>query len=263
MALCRCSIRAPTENPRFRQHPEGVPCAVPYRKDQAGRRHGLAVDGDPRKAAVFHRDPIEFCVEPHFTPGFNHALPDGADDAPEPIGADVGFRLPKDLRRGAVGGEPLQHITAQRIVDPGGQLSVGKRTGAPFPELHVAGRIQFSAAPEVFHPHDPLFHRAAPLQHDGTKPLSRQQIRRKHPRRPESGDDHRPGQRLRPPNDPEGLRFPIKDVEIPFGSRFLLPTAPELHRHGMDHADVCGLLRLPQRGLDVIDNDHGFFLRLS
>lgn len=138
---------------------------------------------------------------------------------------------------------------------PGGQLSVGKRTGAPFPELHVAGRIQFSAAPEVFHPHDPLFHRAAPLQHDGTKPLSRQQIRRKHPRRPESGDDHRPGQRLRPPNDPEGLRFPIKDVEIPFGSRFLLPTAPELHRHGMDHADVR-LFPGVQRGLGDVGLFH-------
>ena len=225
------------------QHPEGVPRRVPYREDQrlAGK---TALRGlDAGQLAVPPLKAGEGRVEVHLAPQRFDLPADGGDDAPQQVGADVGFLLPCDLRRGTVLQKHLGDEAAERVADAGGQLAVRKGARAALAKLDVGVFVQLTAGGEMLHCLHPLVQRGAALQHDGPVALPGQQQRREQPRRAEAADNGPVGQGLRAVlNGKIGLAADSNAGRGPCKCRFLTLVFER-------YSDRINQLRLPVAGI--------------
>ena len=205
MSACRCSARTPTEkglhsmgssirrsmakvSPRAVTHRQDQPAAgdLPRRRDGGGQ------------AAVLHPQAGERRVEMHRAAQALDLPADGGDNAPQQVGAHVGFLPPGDVRRRAVVQKRPGDKGAQRVPHPRGELAVREGPRAALAKLEVGGRVQKAGLLKPLHGGDALFQRRAALQHDGRYPC----------RASSSAANSPPGQGRRPPAGRPAARRP-------------------------------------------------------
>ena len=127
--------------------------------------------------------------ETYLTTCGDDALADAFHDGGQLVGADMGLRLPENLVRRPRLDERLEHVADMRAFRARGQLAVGKRAGAAFPELHVRRRIERAAYVEGLDGRRTLVNRGTALDHKRAQTRFRQVQRAEQPRRARACDD--------------------------------------------------------------------------
>ena len=138
------------------------------------------LQGNPLHRTVINQNIGELCVKPHFTTEPQNLFAHRAHNAGELVRADVGFRAVKNFLRRAVSDKLRQDFALAVIFGAGVEFAVGKRPRAPFAELHVGLVVQTAGQEEIFDRLLPFFHLFAALDHQRTKPRTREHQRRKH-----------------------------------------------------------------------------------
>ncbi len=90
-------------------------------------------------------------IKAHLAAVGNDILPHGLHHLDQLVRADVGLGLDADIRRRAVFDQQPQHLMRPGILDAGGQLAIGKSTGAAFAKHHVAIGVKRPAVKEAGH----------------------------------------------------------------------------------------------------------------
>ena len=127
--------------------------------------------------------------ETHLATCGNDALTNAFHDGGQLVGTDMGLRLPENLVRRPRLDERLEHVADMRAFRARGQLAVGKRAGAAFPELHVRRRIERAAHVEGLDGRRALINRGTALDHKRAQTRFRQVQRAEQPRRARACDD--------------------------------------------------------------------------
>ena len=221
------------------QHFKGIPRRVADREHQRLAREAALRGLNADEPAVLPHKAGQGRVEMHLAAQRFDLFPDGGDDAPEQIGADMRLLLPGDLRRGTMLQKHFGDKAAQRIADAGGQLAVRKRACAALAELDVRVLIELAGGGKMLHRLHPLVQRRAALQHDGPVALPGQQQRREQPRRAKPADDGPVGQRLGAV--PDGKIGPAAESNAgrgPCKCRFLTLVL-ERYRNGIDQSGLA------------------------
>ena len=81
----------------------------------------------------------------------------------------MGLGVDENILRRAAGYESFQNEAVAGVPGAGGELAVGKRTGAALTELDVGGLIQPAAGPEPLHIRPALLHGTAALEQNGAQ----------------------------------------------------------------------------------------------
>ena len=174
------------------QHGEGVAGAVADGEDDVLRLHlhgcASAHAGRAAHAAIFDQQARQPRLKEHFPAQAHDLLPDGAHHGGQAVRAHVRARFPENLLRRAEAGQRFQHFAAMGVLDAGIEFAIGKGTRAALAELHIALRVERSAAPEGVHVARALVHAFAALDHQRGKAHARKRQRREQPRRAEA--DH-------------------------------------------------------------------------
>ena len=93
--------------------------------------------------------------------------PDGCNYPLQKIRTHMGFLTPGNILGCTVFQQRLSDKGAERVSHAGGQLSVGKGSGAAFPELKVRIGVKNTGLFKVFHRLNALVQCRAALQYDG------------------------------------------------------------------------------------------------
>ena len=177
----------------FQQGLIGVPGAV-----AAGQDHSVGIQ--PLPAIQFHRRQPPLRIHPEIrhlglVPDLATSLFDPADQPgdhePQFIRAHMRFLFRQNFFRSPGFHKGPEQMAHNGVVDPGGQLPVGKGPGATGSELHIAHRIQFPGFPEGFHVLHPVLQVPAPFHHQRCVPLPGQ-FQGRHKARRSQADYHRP-----------------------------------------------------------------------
>ena len=133
--------------------------------------------------AIFRENICHFGEKAHFASQRYDFLPNFFHNATEQVCTDMGLAVVQDFFRRACCHKFLQHLSASRIFDAGGQFPVRKCPCAAFAELDVVIHIQHACLPELVHSFLSAVHIAAPFQHNRLQTHLRQKKCRKHTRR--------------------------------------------------------------------------------
>ena len=138
------------------------------------------LQGNPLHRAVVNQNIGELCVKPHFAAESQNLFAHRAHNAGKLVRADVGFGAVKNFFGRAVADKLRQHFALAVVFGAGVEFAVGKRTRAPFAELHIGLGVQTAGQKEIFDRLLPFFNLFAALDDKRTKPRAREHQRRKH-----------------------------------------------------------------------------------
>ena len=150
---------------------EDVARRVPARDDDArgldrfARARARVLQHDRANRTARQLDISQAGEETHFATCGDDALANAFHDGGQLVGTDVGLRLPENLVRRPRLDERLEHMADMRAFRARGQLAVGKRASAAFPELHVRRRIERAARVEGLDGRRTLVNRGPALDH--------------------------------------------------------------------------------------------------
>ena len=183
------------EKTLFAHELEHVACGMAARDHEPacgslGDRAGRAVlDMHGAKRPVAQGNARKTGHEPDFPTRSDDALAQVSHDSGQLVGADMGFRLPEDLLRGAGGNKRLEHVPDVRALRARGEFAIGKRPRSPFPELHVRARIERTAPVERLDDRHALLNSGAAFHHKRAQTRLGQVERAEQARRTGAGDD--------------------------------------------------------------------------
>ena len=152
----------------------------------------------PGQPAFFYNKMLQAVFKAHFPAQRNHAAADVLHHVNENVGADVGLRVIQNVFRRAVGGKLGEHPAHALVVGAGIQLPVGKGTGSPLAELHIALRVQLTNRAEPVHRRLTAEGVLPPLDDDGPGACPGQYQRGEHPRRAKTHHHRTKHRRLYP-----------------------------------------------------------------
>ena len=153
-------------HPQTLQHLEGVPGAV-----SDGQNH--LVTGDGLSPVRLHSGDFpllngqtgDLGAEPDFPAQAFNSAAQILHHRQQHIRTHMGFGVIEDVLPGSGLDKLLQNPVNPGVVHTGVQFPIGKGSGAPFPELDVAGRVQFSPGKKTLHRLVPGLSVLPPFQH--------------------------------------------------------------------------------------------------
>ena len=157
-------------HPGSAQHPKRVPRAVADgQKEDGSRDSDLPVQDGPPDGPLVNFQPRQLGTESIFRPLFLQIFSEGQNDFSETVRAQMGFLKGKDFLRGAEAAKSFQYKGDSRVLNTGVKLAIRKGAGPPFPELHVAFRVQFSFLPKEIHVFNSLGDFLSPIDNQGRR----------------------------------------------------------------------------------------------
>ena len=157
--------------------------------DHFARARARILQHDRANRATRQLDIGKTREETHLATCGDDALSNVFHDGGQLVGTDMGLRLPKDLIRRARLDERLEDMADMRAFRARGQLAVGKRASATFPELHVRRHVKRTARVEGLDSRRALVDRRTTLDHERAQTRFSQIKRAEKARRPRARDD--------------------------------------------------------------------------